>query len=113
MKTLDEVIKALQKNADREMARWNEETCFISEENLLDALLYLKEYRAELAQNSGELGNELGKNLEKTWKERTAEVQTIDFGDIDLFKCRNCQYYVDRSYTYCPGCGVKLIWGKE
>ena len=58
MKTLDEVIKALQKNADREMARWNEETCFISEENLLDALLYLKEYRAELAQNSGELGND-------------------------------------------------------
>ena len=96
MKTLDETIAELE-----------------DEGLFADALHYLKEYRAELTQNSGELGNELGKNLEKTWKERTAEVQTIDFGDIDLFKCRNCQYYVDRSYTYCPGCGVKLIWGEE
>ena len=42
--------------------------------------------------------------------ERVAKVVTRPFGDIDLHKCNNCQYYVDKSFTYCPGCGARLEW---
>lgn len=45
--------------------------------------------------------------------ERTAKVDTRPFGDIDLHKCHHCQYYVDRSFTYCPGCGAKLDWSDD
>ena len=45
---------------------------------------------------------------ERRW--RTAKVDTRPFGDIELHKCHHCQYYVDRIFTYCPGCGARLEW---
>ena len=52
----------------------------------------------------------MGNGDKLTPVERTAKAVTRPFGDIDLHKCGNCQYYVDKSFTYCPGCGAKLEW---
>ena len=52
-------------------------------------------------------------NLDSLGMEKTAKVRVIDFNDIDLYKCRACQYYVDKSFTYCPNCGSRLIWGDD